>query len=88
MDPQRFRGTIYQAANWVYVGDSRGFSRTRAGYSATAESPKKVFVYALQTDAQALLSRPVLPPAYRSGVPKIMLECPANAIAARVLLRH
>lgn len=73
VDPQRFRGTVYQAANWVYVGDSRGFRRTREGYSATSDSPKKVFVSALHANAQALLSQPVLAPAYRIGAPKMQL---------------
>ena len=74
VDPQRFRGTIYKAANWVYVGDTKGFQRTRQGYSATAQSPKMVFVKPLISDAQALLSRPILEPAYRTGGPKIMLS--------------
>ena len=74
VDPQRFRGTIYKAANWIYVGDTKGFYRTRQGYSAKAQSPKMVFVKALTSDAQALLSRPILEPAYRTGGPKIMLS--------------
>jgi hypothetical protein len=74
VDPQRFRGTIYQAANWLYLGQTQGFCRTRQGYSATKQSPKKVFVRALQADARALLSRPLLNFPYRTGVPKIMLS--------------
>lgn len=74
VDPQRFRGTIYKAANWVYVGHTKGFHRTRQGYSATADSPKMVFVKPLIPDAQALLSRPILEPAYLIGAPKIMLS--------------
>jgi hypothetical protein len=35
VDPQRFHGTIYRAANWRYVGDTRGYRRTCA---ATAPS--------------------------------------------------
>ena len=74
VDPQRFRGTIYKAANWIYVGDTKGFYRTRKGYSATATSPKMVFVKALTPDAKRLLSRPILEPAYRTGGSKIMLR--------------
>jgi hypothetical protein len=74
VDPQRFRGTIYKAANWIYVGNTKGFHRTRQGYSATAHSPKMVFLKPLTSDAQARLSRPILEPAYRSGGPKIMLS--------------
>lgn len=73
VDPERFQGTVYRAANWAYLGETRGFRRTRAGYSATARSPKKVFVKPLQADARARLSEPVLGSPYRSGVPKIML---------------
>ena len=43
VDPLRFRGTVYRAANWVYVGNTRGFRRTRLGYTATPQSPKMVF---------------------------------------------
>jgi len=32
VDPQQFRGTIYMAANWIYVGDTKGFHRTRLSY--------------------------------------------------------
>jgi hypothetical protein len=74
VDPERFRGTIYQAANWTYVGDSRGFSRTRSGYDASPGSPKKVFIKVLDPDARACLSRPVLDPGYRTGVPTIALS--------------
>ncbi len=75
VDPQRFRGTIYKAANWIYVGDTKGFHRIRKGYSATAQSPKMVFVKPLIAKAQTLLSQPILKPAYRTGGgPKIMLS--------------
>ncbi len=73
VDPVRFRGTVYQAANWLHLGESKGYRRTRYGYSAAA-APKKVFVRALQADAQAILSRPVLDPAYRIGTSRIMLS--------------
>jgi uncharacterized protein DUF4338/DDE family transposase len=73
VDPARFRGTVYRAANWQQVGDSRGFRRIQRGYSASSGSPKKVFLKPLQADAQTVLSRPVLDPPYRSGVPRIML---------------
>jgi hypothetical protein len=74
VDPQRFQGTIYKAAGWIYTGDSKGFFRTRQGYSITASSPKMVFVKPLITNAQALLSRPIIEPAYHTGGGKIMLE--------------
>jgi len=73
VDPRRFRGTLYQAANWTCVGESRGFRRTREGYSEVSPAPKKVFVRALQTNARALLSASVLNPAYRIGASQMLL---------------
>jgi len=74
VDPQRFHGTIYRAANWHYVGDTRGYRRTRGGYSAAPGAAKRVFVRPLQADARACLSRPLLAPPYRHGAPKIMFS--------------
>src|SRR6266702_2935245 len=74
VDPQRFRGTVYRAANWVYVGNTKGYRRTRLGYSATPESPKMVFLQPLRADAQRLLSDARLSPPYRIGESKIMLS--------------
>jgi hypothetical protein len=56
------------------VGDTRGFRRTRAGYSGAPTAAKRVFVRPLHGHAQAQLSRPILDPPYRHGAPKIMLS--------------
>jgi len=77
VDPQFFHGTIYRAANWLYVGDTQGFRRTRQGarqgYSSTPLYPKRIFVRPLTTHAQAHLSQSILNPHYCYGAPKIML---------------
>lgn len=74
VDPQRFQGTVYKAANWLYVGESRGFCRTRNGYTPTASSPKKVFIKPLQADARRLLCQAILQPPYQTGGSKMMLN--------------
>jgi len=74
VDPQRFHGTVYKASNWLYVGDTKGFRRTRQGYSTKAQSPKMVFLKPLHSNAQSLLSQSILHPLYRKGGPKIMLK--------------
>ena len=74
VDPQRFRGTVYRADNWLWVGNTKGFRRTRQGYTATPQSPKMVFVKPLQADARALLSQAILPPPFHTGDSKIMLQ--------------
>ena len=74
VDPQHFRGIVYRAANWVYVGNTRGFRRTRRGYTATPQSPKMVFVQPLRADARKLLSGAQLSPPDQIGESKIMLS--------------
>jgi len=73
VDPQRFRGTVYRAANWMYVGNTRGFRRTRRGYTPTPQSPKMVFVRPLQAHARELLCAATLAPPYRLGDAKMLL---------------
>ena len=73
VDPQRFHGTVYRAANWAYLGDTRGYRRVRGGYSGGVLAPKKVFVKGLQGDARAVLAQPLLPPSYQIGAPKMKL---------------
>jgi hypothetical protein len=57
VDIQRFRGTCYRASNWIYLGMTRGFSRTRhspRGFVAN-QRPKAVFVYPIHRHALQLL---------------------------------
>lgn len=74
VDPQRYKGTVYKAANWLHVGQSRGFRRTGKGYTPKRHSPKFVFLKPLQPDARELLSRPILEPPYRTKGTKMMLK--------------
>jgi hypothetical protein len=73
VDPQYFRGTVYRAANWQYVGDTKGFRRTNKGYSTQRHSPKMVFVKPLRPEAQLLLSNSHLDPQYHTGGHHLML---------------
>ncbi|MDQ6950400.1 MAG: DUF4338 domain-containing protein [Mariprofundales bacterium] len=73
VDPSRFKGTIYKAANWQFLGHSKGFKRIQGSYSKGNESPKMVFAYSLQRDAQRLMSQPILNKKYQYGRTKIML---------------
>jgi hypothetical protein len=74
VDPRYFRGTIYRAANWLHVGQTRGFRRTREGYSDVPQAPKWVFIRPLVANAQDRLSRPVLDSDDHHGAPNIMLS--------------
>jgi hypothetical protein len=72
VDPLRFRGMVYKAANFRYVGQTTGLSQNPSK-AAAARSPKMVFAKPLKQNAQTLLSQPVLNPAYRIGDPKRQL---------------
>ncbi|MFC1895686.1 Druantia anti-phage system protein DruA [Thermodesulfobacteriota bacterium] len=74
VDPHRFLGTVYRAANWLYVGDTKGYRRTGHGYGEQHQAPKMVFIKPLKGNARTLLCRDVLFSPYRTGGPKIMLE--------------
>jgi hypothetical protein len=53
VDPTRFAGTCYRAANWILVGQTRG--RGRTGPRRPTRSAKCVFLYPLVRDAGARL---------------------------------
>lgn len=65
MDPSRFAGSCYRAANWRLLGLTSGYRR-RPGPKARWEHhgrPKQVLVYPLQRNARALLRQPKRGPA-------------------------
>lgn len=73
VDAERHPGTIYRASNWLLVGSTKGYRRTREGYSERTQSPKLVFVQPLQRNARRLLSRPRLPERYHTGRARMKL---------------
>ena len=74
VDPRRFHGGVYRAANWLELGLTQGYRRTRQGYSNEANAPKRVFVRALRGDARARLTHPDHERLELTGDPKIMLN--------------
>jgi hypothetical protein len=74
VDPQRFQGTVYRAANWTELGFTKGFRRTHQGYSVQAHTPKRVFTYPLVGDARARLCGPLPESIHRSGASKMMIS--------------
>ena len=75
VDPQRFVGTVYAAANWIYLGLTRGYRRTRQGYSNAALSLfKKSSSNRSNIMPAPCSAAPVLPCPYRQGVVKMKLN--------------
>jgi hypothetical protein len=73
VDPSRFVGTIYQAANWKFIGNTKGYQRTGNGYSNSQHIPKLVFVQALQRNTRMLLSGHSLTKRYKTGGSRMKL---------------
>ena len=74
VDPRRFHGGVYRASNWLELGLTQGYRRTRDGYSADADAPKRVFVRPLCRNPQAHLTHPDRTQLQLTGGPKIMLR--------------
>ena len=57
IDPERFRGTCYRAANWIYLGLSAGLGKD-AKNRVPNRSLKQLWVYPLRPDFRRLLGAP------------------------------
>ena len=64
VDPQRFAGTCYRAANWIEIGLTKGFGRSRLEFYQLHDQPKAIFLYPLHPKARQILSAPVMPSAW------------------------
>lgn len=54
IDREHFIGTCYRAANWIYLGKTKGLGRSSKSNTPRL-SPKDIYVYPLQKDFQACL---------------------------------
>lgn len=58
IDPARFAGTCYRAANWIELGPTRGFAKSNATYVAHGAA-KRIWVFPLHRGARTMLAAPV-----------------------------
>ena len=56
VDPQRFSGTCYRAANWIHVGTTKGRGRMDRNQNVERHV-KEIFLYPLHPHARELLCR-------------------------------
>jgi len=73
VDPARFRGTCYRAANWQCLGTTRGYARHAGRYRHHGQ-PKTVWVYPLHRRARHWLRQPELHPEGRIAMQKVELS--------------
>jgi len=55
VDAERFRGTCYRAANWIYVGRTAGRGRMDRQHKAHGRAIKDIYIYPLVRDARQRL---------------------------------
>lgn len=72
VDPARFAGTCYRAANWRCLGQTQGYAR-HAGKYRHHGRPKTVWVYALHARARAWLRHPIPHPNWSTSMHNIRL---------------
>lgn len=58
IDPSRFAGTCYLAANWEAIGRTRGFAKSNQTYIEHG-AQKQIWVYPLHPQAAQILSNPL-----------------------------
>lgn len=67
VDPARFRGTCYRAANWLALGATQGFERCGQDYYVDLQHPKELWVYPLGRSALQRLRASELSAELREG---------------------
>lgn len=55
VDPTRYTGAGYRAANWIEVGETTGRGRADRHHAHHGAHPKRVWVHPLVADARARL---------------------------------
>lgn len=67
VDPERYAGTCYRAANWQALGRTQGCARRGRDYYLDREHPKELWVYPLGRGALKQLRAPTLAEALLEG---------------------
>jgi len=78
VDPQLFRGTVYKAANWTPLGQTRGHQRVSRDYYESHDRPKLLFVRELARNARRSLQAEHLKPALAAVEAASMPRCTHN----------
>lgn len=67
VDPRYFVGTCYQAAGWIYLGETKGFAKSAKKY-IQHNQPKKTLIKPIHESVNNLLTQPILPSSMRCSM--------------------
>lgn len=76
MDPQRFRGTCYQAAGWQALGQTQGYERRGQDFYLDTQHPKELWVRPLGSGALEQLQAQELPSKLQGNQPPLPPPAP------------
>lgn len=80
IDPGRFAGTCYRAANWIELGSTRGFAKSNETYVEHGAA-KRLWVFPLHRQARLILSQALPHPELPRLEIKMMTLTDADAAA-------
>lgn len=76
VDCNLYKGTCYKAANWIYLGETKGFSKIGKAFVYHGNK-KAVYIYLLNKDYQSIVPIPFHQPHDKcERVPNMMLNIP------------
>lgn len=55
VDPKRYKGSCYKASNWIYVGNTKGYTKQGAGYKYHG-SIKEIYVYVIDPNFRKIIN--------------------------------
>jgi SRSO17 transposase len=77
-DPQHFTGACYKAANWIFIGHTKGYSKNGRSFRFHGR-PKEVYLYPLTKNVRQLLGgNPALPPLTRENASSFPPHTPSE----------
>ncbi|RMG66982.1 MAG: ISAs1 family transposase [Nitrospirae bacterium] len=79
VDLSVYKGSCYKAANFIYLGQTKGFSKNGRYYYPNGR-PKAVFVYPLIRDAAKVLNGEILQEGGDMNTYKVMKEFPVESL--------
>jgi hypothetical protein len=86
VDPQAYRGTVYQVSGWSQLGPTSGWKRSAVDFYQKHDRPKQVWIRELVKHACGKLRAPELPPAWAKVEQQVAPRCTAKAPQIRSLV--
>ncbi len=88
VDPEQFRGTLYQCSGWIQLGRTQGYGRHAKDYYVAHDQPKQLWVKPLFQQAVKKLRAPQLAASWAVVEQKVKPRCTAQSAELKRLTDH